>query len=99
MKAFFETSFQGDGKTSRAGNLTATIPCQVKNVLPNGDLLIHAYGDFVTSTGTRLEGRGVIPDEEVPLRREDLLAGRDATLGAALAWIDTRRETASTDGR
>ena len=56
--------------------------------LPNGDLLIHAYGDFVTADGTRLEGRGVVPDETVPLRRDDLLAGRDATLEAALAWID-----------
>jgi carboxyl-terminal processing protease len=56
--------------------------------LPNGDLLIHAYGDFVTADGTRLEGRGVVPDEIVPLRREDLLAGQDAALDAALAWID-----------
>jgi carboxyl-terminal processing protease len=56
--------------------------------LPNGDVLIHAYGDFVTATGTRLEGRGVIPDEVVPLRREDLLDGKDRTLEAALAWID-----------
>ena len=56
--------------------------------LPNGDVLIHAYGDFVTASGTRLEGRGVIPDDLVPLRREDLLAGRDRTLEAALAWID-----------
>ncbi len=57
--------------------------------LPNGDVLIHAYGDFVTATGLRLEGRGVIPDQVVPLRREDLLAGRDATMEAALAWIDS----------
>ena len=35
--------------------------------MPNGDVLIHAYGDFVTADGTRLEGRGVIPDEVVPL--------------------------------
>jgi carboxyl-terminal processing protease len=56
--------------------------------LPNGDVLIHAYGDFVTATGTRLEGKGVIPDEPVPLDRRDLLAGRDRTLEAALAWID-----------
>jgi C-terminal processing protease CtpA/Prc len=56
--------------------------------LTNGDVLIHAYGDFVTATGTRLEGRGVIPDETVPLTREDLLAGRDRTMDAALAWID-----------
>ncbi len=59
--------------------------------LPNGDVLIHAYGDFVTSNGTRLEGRGVVPDVAVPLRREDLLAGRDAALEAALGWIDTSR--------
>jgi len=56
--------------------------------LPNGDTLIHAYGDFVTADGTRLEGRGVVPDEEVPLTRQDLLAGRDATLERALHWID-----------
>jgi carboxyl-terminal processing protease len=56
--------------------------------LPNGDVLIHAYGDFVTADGTRLEGRGVVPDEIVAVRREDLLAGKDATLDAALAWID-----------
>lgn len=56
--------------------------------LPNGDVLIHAYGDFVTADGTRLEGRGVVPDETVPLRREDLLAGRDRTLDAALAWVE-----------
>jgi carboxyl-terminal processing protease len=56
--------------------------------LPNGDVLIYATADFVTADGTRLEGRGVIPDESVPLGREDLLAGRDAALGAALAWLD-----------
>ena len=67
--------------------------------LPNGDLLIHAYGDFVTANGTRLEGRGVVPDEIVPLRREDLLAGRDATLDAALAWIDRSRKTPGVEAR
>ena len=56
--------------------------------LPNGDVLIHAYGDFVTSNGTRLEGRGVIPDEIQPLDRSELLAGHDRPLEAALAWID-----------
>jgi len=59
--------------------------------LPNGDLLIHAYGDFVTANGTRLEGRGVIPDESIPLDRADVLAGRDRTMEAALAWIDGSR--------
>ena len=56
--------------------------------LPNGDVLIHAWGDFVTGTGVRIEGRGVVPDVSVAVTREDLLAGRDRTLNAALAWID-----------
>ena len=56
--------------------------------LPNGDVLIHAWGDFVTGTGVRIEGRGVVPDEPVVVTREDLLAGRDAPLEAALRWID-----------
>jgi len=56
--------------------------------LPNGDVLIHAYGDFVTSSGERLEGRGVTPDEPTPLTRADLAGGVDRALAAALAWID-----------
>ena len=56
--------------------------------LPNGDVLIHATGDFVTGDGTRLEGRGVIPDVPIALVRSELLAGRDTTLEAALKWID-----------
>jgi carboxyl-terminal processing protease len=57
------------------------------DTLPNGDVLIHAWGDFVTGSGVRLEGRGVVPDEIVPATRADLLAGRDRPLEAALAWI------------
>lgn len=56
--------------------------------LPNGDVLYHAFGDFVTGSGLRLEGRGVHPDESVPVTRGDVLAGRDAPLQAALGWID-----------
>lgn len=67
----------------------AALPSQFDK-LPNGDLFIHATADFVTADGTRLEGRGVIPDEPVTLRRPELLAGRDRALEAALAWIDTR---------
>jgi carboxyl-terminal processing protease len=67
----------------------AALPSQFDK-LPNGDVFIHATADFVTGDGTRLEGRGVIPDEPTPLKRADLLAGKDAPLDAALAWIDTR---------
>jgi carboxyl-terminal processing protease len=60
--------------------------------LPNGDVLIHAWADFVTGTGVRIEARGVIPDEPVELSRAALLAGHDETLERALAWIDRKRQ-------
>jgi carboxyl-terminal processing protease len=59
--------------------------------LPNGDTLVHAFGDFVTAAGVRLEGRGVVPDVETPIDRKTLADGRDATLEAALRWIDDLR--------
>lgn len=55
--------------------------------LPNGDVLLYAVGDFVTSTGARLEGEGVLPDEIVPLVPSDLAAGRDAR-ARAISWIE-----------
>jgi len=58
--------------------------------LPNGDVLMHAVADFVTGKGTRLEGRGVIPDEVALPSREALLAGSDAALDAATRWIGNR---------
>ena len=68
-------------------SMGAALPSQFDR-LPNGDVFIHATGDFVTADGTRLEGRGVVPDQEVPLTRKALLMGQDAPLQAALAWID-----------
>jgi carboxyl-terminal processing protease len=56
--------------------------------LPNGDVLLHVVGDFVTSTGRRLEGAGVTPDEEVRVTVSSLVRGSDPPLEAALRWID-----------
>lgn len=58
--------------------------------LPNGDVLMYAIGDFVTSTGQRLEGDGVVPDEPVTLSPAALADGRDPVLDRALEWIDRR---------
>ena len=55
--------------------------------LPNGDILLHAFADYVTATDVQLEGRGGIPDEPVPATRADLLAGRDGPLRRAIDWI------------
>ena len=67
--------------------------------LPNGDVLYHAIGDFVTASGARVEGRGVSPDEVVPVTRADLLAGRDAPLEAALRWSGGQKGRGQTGDR
>ncbi len=56
--------------------------------LPNRDVLMHPIANLVGPDGNRVEGRGVVPDVVTPLTRKDLLAGRDATLEAALRWIE-----------
>jgi len=61
--------------------------------LPNGDQLYHAVMAF-DIRGASLEGTGVIPDEPVAVTREDLLAGGDPVLEAAVRWIATQRRGA-----
>ncbi|UCG88865.1 MAG: hypothetical protein JSW71_10145 [Gemmatimonadota bacterium] len=78
------------GQTSMGAVLPATT-----NRLPNGDVLYHAIGDFTTAAGERLEGRGVLPDEPVPLTREALVAGVDPCLTAALRWIAEQHSVGS----
>jgi carboxyl-terminal processing protease len=89
----FAGGLQALGRARVFGQTTfgAALPSQVEE-LPNGDMLQHAIADFTTSTGRRLEGNGVVPDQAVPLTRADLLTGRDPVLQAALAWIDARKE-------
>lgn len=74
------------GATSIGGVLPAAM-----DRLPNDDVLYHAFGDFVTPDGVRLEGRGVIPDQPVALTRGGLLAGSDPALEAAIGWIAATR--------
>lgn len=88
----FTGGMQALGRVRVFGEQTmgAALPSQFDK-LPNGDVFIHATADFVAADGTRLEGRGVIPDQSVPLKRQELLAGRDPVLDAALVWIDTQQ--------
>ena len=69
-----------------ARSMGAVLPASM-NKLPSGDVLYHAIADFALPGGTLLEGRGVVPDEQVEVRRADLLAGRDPVLDAAQRWI------------
>ncbi|MEM7306664.1 MAG: S41 family peptidase [Planctomycetota bacterium] len=87
----FSGGMQSTGRVRVFGETSAgaVLPAVTKT-LPNGDGLLYAFGDFKTSTGTLLEGLGVVPDVEVPLTRDSLLAGKDAALEAAIAWITGR---------
>ncbi len=55
--------------------------------LPNGDGFQYAIANYISEGGKALEGNGVIPDVEVKLTRDGLLAGHDAVLDAAIDWI------------
>ena len=59
--------------------------------LPNEDYLMFAIGDFLTVKGDSMEGGGVDPDEAVKLTRDDVIAGTDRTLDAAVSWIASVR--------
>ena len=89
----FVGGLQSLGRVRVFGRTTAgqALPAQTKR-LANGDLLMYVVGDFVTGTGRRLEGTGVIPDEMVALDIAALSAGRDPDLEAALRWLDTTPE-------
>lgn len=66
----------------------AVLPSYIEE-LPNGDKFQYAIGDFVTALKkTKLEGKGVIPDEVITLDPALLRAGSDPDLQAALNWLN-----------
>lgn len=76
------------GRARVFGEVSAgqALPSNIE-ILPNGDRFQYAVANYVTVKGHTIEGRGVVPDELVAWRLEDLLAGRDAALDAAKRWI------------
>jgi carboxyl-terminal processing protease len=84
----FAAGMQGVGRARIFGDTTGrqALPALALK-LPTGDVLMHAFADFVDPKGRRIEGRGAIPDQTVPLNRQALLAGRDEPLEAAIRWI------------
>lgn len=55
--------------------------------LPSGDLLLHGVGAYYGPGGALLEGRGVVPDEQVETERSDRLSGEDPVRAEAFFWI------------
>lgn len=68
----------------------AALPSAIEK-LPNGDGFQYAMGDYITASGRRLEGHGVVPDVDVVPTRAQLLAGRDPILAAAVDWIRSQK--------
>jgi carboxyl-terminal processing protease len=89
----FAAGMQALGRARVFGETSAgqALPAMATR-LPTGDVLLHVMADLVAPDGRRVEGRGVVPDEPTPLRREDLLAGRDMALEAAVRWIEKSEE-------
>jgi carboxyl-terminal processing protease len=86
----FAGGLQALGRARIFGRRTAgqALPASTTR-LENGDVLLYAVGDFVTGAGQRIEGVGVLPDEDVPLDPLRLAAGFDAET-AAMVWMDQR---------
>ena len=60
--------------------------------LPDGGLFLYPFAQTLTSKNEVLEGMGVIPDIIVELKIEDLLAGKDSQLEAAINFITGLKE-------
>jgi carboxyl-terminal processing protease len=69
----------------------AALPSIIEK-LPNGDGFQYAVANYISQGGQPLEGRGVIPDDEVRLTRRGLLDGHDAVLETALDWITKQKK-------
>jgi carboxyl-terminal processing protease len=85
---FFTAGLQGLGRARVFGTTSSgqALPALMLR-LPNGDVLMHPIADHVDATGRTVEGTGIVPDEATPLRRRDLVNGRDAAMDAARAWL------------
>lgn len=84
----FAAGMQAIGRGRVFGEVTAgqALPALASR-LPNGDVLMHAVADYLVADGSRVEGRGVVPDELVPLDAAALGQGRDVVLEAARRWV------------
>ena len=66
----------------------AVLPSFIEE-LPNGDRFQYAIGNYITDLHkAQLEGKGVTPDQVIPLNPTSLLAGGDPDLEAAILWLE-----------
>lgn len=87
----FAAGMQQTNRAVIVGEVSAgnTLPSGIIK-LPTGALFQYAFGNYQTSEGEFLEGRGVIPDHTVKLNRRALLRSGDPQLAAAIAQLRER---------
>ncbi|MEY3143735.1 MAG: hypothetical protein RLY21_2228 [Planctomycetota bacterium] len=91
----FAGGLQSTGRARVFGEASAGMALPARAIdLPNGDVLMHAIADFTTSTGVRIEGKGVIPDTPVSLSRDGLNKGVDEVFDSAANWITEQTRAA-----
>lgn len=96
----FACVMQHHGRGTVIGSKTAGVVLGSRTFsLPDGGRLQISIDDYHTPAGTRLEGIGVTPDLLVPQTVEDLRAGRDAPLEAAMERLQREKRGAETAAR
>jgi carboxyl-terminal processing protease len=89
----FSGGMKAIGRATIIGKRTAGKVLTMKVVtLPDGGLFLYPNTQTLTSKNEVLEGMGVVPDIIVDLKIEDLLAGRDSQLEAAINYITGMKE-------
>ena len=83
----FAAGLKSTGRARLFGQTTPGYALPAMTIrLPSGDVLYHVVSNLTDPEGVRIEGLGVEPDVEIPLRRDVLLEGRDEVLDAAIDW-------------
>ena len=84
----FSAALQDHGRATIIGRKSAgAVLASWFYTLPDGGELQLSREDYVRPKGERIEGNGVVPDITVKLTLDDLRAGRDPDLDAALAVL------------
>ena len=76
----------------------AALPATTHN-LKNGDVLLHAIGDFRTPSGSLVEGIGVSQQIGTPPTRVDYTSSLDCELRDALQWIAHERSRNASEAK
>lgn len=92
----FSGGLQAIGRAVVVGERTAgrVLAAEITE-LPIGALMMYPVAESVVADGTVLEAHGVVPDIPVAVDREDLLAGVDAPLEAAVEYLQSSLAGAS----